>query len=110
MIAALACPVPARAQQDASPAPVPFAVGEELVYRARFAGIPAGRASMRVEGVETMRGRLAYHVVFTVDGGIPFFRVHDRYDSWIDVQTLSSLRHVQKISEGRYKRPTTYEI
>jgi hypothetical protein len=60
--------------------------------------------------VETVRGRQAYHVVFTLDGGIPFFRVHDRYDSWIDVQTLSSLRHTQRISEGRYKRTTTYEI
>jgi hypothetical protein len=91
-------------------APVPYRVGEELTYKATFGVIPAGTARMRVEGVETVRGRQAYHVVFTLDGGIPFFRVHDRYDSWIDVQTLSSLRHVQKISEGRYKRSTTYEI
>jgi len=91
-------------------APVPFRVGEELTYRATFGVLPAGTARMRVEGVETIRGRPAYHVVFTLDGGVPFFRVHDRYDSWIDVQTLSSLRHVQRISEGRYKRTTTYEI
>jgi len=91
-------------------APVPYKVGEELTYRATFGVLPAGTARMRVEGVETVRGRPAYHVVFTLDGGVPFFRVHDRYDSWIDVQTLSSLRHVQQISEGRYKRNTTYEI
>jgi len=91
-------------------APVPFTVGEQLTYRATFGVIPAGTARMRVDGVETVRGRPAYHVVFTLDGGVPFFRVHDRYDSWIDVQTLSSLRHVQQISEGRYKRTTTYEI
>ena len=91
-------------------APVPYRVGEELTYKAKFGAIPAGTARMRVEGVENVRGRQAYHVVFTLDGGIPFFRVHDRYDSWIDVQTLSSLRHTQQISEGRYKRSTTYEI
>jgi hypothetical protein len=91
-------------------APVPYRVGEELTYKARFGAIPAGTARMRVDGVELVRGRQAYHVVFTLDGGIPFFRVHDRYDSWIDVQTLSSLRHTQQISEGRYKRTTTYEI
>jgi hypothetical protein len=91
-------------------APVPYLVGEELTYKAKFGALPAGTARMRVEGVETVRGRQAYHVVFTLDGGIPFFRVHDRYDSWIDVQTLSSLRHTQRISEGRYKRTTTYEI
>jgi hypothetical protein len=91
-------------------APVPYRVGEELTYKAKFGAIPAGTARMRVDGVETIRGRQAYHVVFTLDGGIPFFRVHDRYDSWIDVQTLSSLRHTQQISEGRYKRTTKYEI
>ena len=91
-------------------AAVPYRVGEELTYKAKFGAIPAGTARMRVEGVEMVRGRQAYHVVFTLDGGIPFFRVHDRYDSWIDVQTLSSLRHTQLISEGRYKRSTTYEI
>ena len=91
-------------------AAVPYGVGEELTYKATFGGVPAGTARMRVEGVESIRGRPAYHVVFTIDGGVPFFRVHDRYDSWIDVQTLASLRHRQQISEGRYKRTTTYEI
>lgn len=91
-------------------APVPFSVGEELTFKASFGGIPAGTARMRVDGVELVRGRPAYHVVFTIDGGVPFFRVHDRYESWIDVQTLSSLRHRQQISEGRYRRTTTYEI
>jgi hypothetical protein len=91
-------------------AQVPFSVGEELTYRATFGIIHAGTARMRVDGIESVRGRPAYHVVFSIDGGVPFFRVHDRYESWIDVQTLSSLRHRQQISEGRYKRNTTYEI
>ena len=89
---------------------VPFAVGEELTYKATFGAIPAGTATMRVDGIEMVRGRPAYHVIFAIDGGVPFFRVHDRYESWIDVQTLASLRHKQEISEGRYKRSTTYEI
>lgn len=91
-------------------AAVPYSVGEELVYKASFGGLPAGTARMRVAGVEMVRGRPAYHVVFTIDGGVPLFRVRDRYESWIDVQTLASLRHRQQISEGRYKRTTTYEI
>jgi hypothetical protein len=103
---ALTPPVPSTVSR----APVPYAVGEELTYKATFGMLPAGTARMRVDGIETVRGRPAYHVVFTLDGGIPLFRVHDRYDSWIDVQTLSSLRHRQQISEGRYKRTTLYEI
>jgi hypothetical protein len=93
-----------------SVASVPYAVGEELTYHATFSGIPAGTARMRVDGIELVRGRPAYHVVFSVDGGVPLYRVHDRYESWIDVETLASLRHRQQISEGRYHRTTSYEI
>jgi len=108
----IAGPLPAQTAtaESAPPAPVPFSVGEELVFHAKFGVLPAGSARMRVEGIDTVRGRVAYHVTFAVDGGIPFFRVHDRYESWIDVATLSSLRHRQQISEGRYSRNTTYEI
>ncbi len=109
----IAGPLPAQpATTELHPisAPVPFAVGEELVFHATFGVLPAGTARMRVEGIDTVRGRSAYHVTFAIDGGVPFFRVHDRYESWIDVETLSSLRHRQHVSEGRYKRNTTYEI
>ena len=82
-------------------AEVPFTVGEELVFRAKFGKIPAGSAKMRVEGIDTIRGRPAYHVVFAIDGGIPLFRVHDRYESWIDRETLSSLRHRHPTSSPR---------
>ena len=91
-------------------AAVPFVVGESLTYKASFGRIRAGTARMTVEGIEVVRGRPAYHVVFTLEGGIPLLRVRDRYESWIDVETLASLRHRQDISEGRYKRTTTYEI
>lgn len=98
------------AVQEPPMASVPFAVGEELVFHAKFGILSAGTARMRVDGIDTVRGRLAYHVTFSVDGGVPFFHVHDRYESWIDVETLSSLRHEQHVSEGRYHRNTTYEI
>ena len=112
--AAVAQPVETQAVRSTAgavnAASVPYAVGEELTYKASLGGISAGTARMRVDGIEVVRGRPAYHVVFSVDGGIPFFRVHDRYESWIDVETLASLRHRQQISEGHYKRTTVYEI
>ena len=107
---AMTAPAVAAVATRTAVAPVPFSVGEELTYKATFGGIPAGKARMHVTGIEMVRGRPAYHVVFSIDGGIPLFRVRDRYESWIDVATLSSLRHRQQISEGRYKRTTVYEI
>jgi hypothetical protein len=88
----------------------PFAVGEELIYSVRFGRIPVGTARMSVVGVEDVRGHPTFHLVFTIDGGIPLLRVHDRYESWIDTLTLASRRHVQEIREGGYKRNTRYEI
>ncbi|MEO8336562.1 MAG: DUF3108 domain-containing protein, partial [bacterium] len=88
----------------------PFSVGEELTYRVKFGKIPVGTARMHVVGVEDIRGHPTFHLVFTIDGGLPFFRVHDRYDSWIDTLTLASRRHVQEIREGGYKRNRRYEI
>jgi hypothetical protein len=107
---AIAAGVAAPSRSAVVFASAPFAVGEELTYRATFGGLPAGSARMRVDGIEMVRGRPAYHVLFSIDGGVPFYRVHDRYESWIDVQTLASLRHRQDISEGRYSRKTNYEI
>ena len=100
----------ARVAAAQSTARLPFTVGEELTYHASFARIPAGTARMRVAGIDTVRGVPAYHLLFTIDGGVIGFRVHDLYESWIDTATLSSLRFVQRISEGRYHRTTTYEI
>jgi hypothetical protein len=97
ILALLALPHAGVAQERR--AAVPFSVGEELVYKATFGKIPAGTARMRVDCIEIVRGRPTYHLIFAIDGGIPFFHVHDRYESWIDVETLSSLRHVQVVHE-----------
>jgi hypothetical protein len=88
----------------------PFSVGEELTYKVRFGRIPVGTARMSVAGIEEVRGHATFHLVFTIDGGLPLFSVHDRYESWIDTLTLASRRHVQEIREGRYKRNRRYEI
>ena len=97
-----------------APSHVPFGVGEQLIYEAEFhfAKVPLlrGTGQMEIVSVDTIRGRPAYHIVFTVHGGILGLKVDDRYDSWIDTATLASLRHVQRIHEVSYRRQTTYEI
>ena len=107
LAASLLAPVGALTAQFRS---APFLVGEELTFKAHLGVMPAGTARMRVESIDTVRGREAYHISFAIDGGIIGFRIHDRYESWMDVETLASLRHTQDISEGRYRRKTMYEI
>ncbi len=97
---------PARAGRS----PVPFGPGERARYEVRLGPAVVGRGSIELSGVEVVRGRAAYRTSFRVRGGVPFYRVDDRLESWIDVETLASLRHVQASREGRRSRARRYEI
>ncbi|MHB1222959.1 MAG: DUF3108 domain-containing protein [Gemmatimonadaceae bacterium] len=99
-----------EAPQSGRRAPVPFSVGERLHYDVHFGPIRAGSGSMEVRGIETVRGKEAYHTVFQVKGGIPFYRVHDVFESWFDTGTLASLKFVQDQDEGPKERERHYEI
>ena len=101
-VLALALLVPAHATlaQDSARMAVPFGVGERLEYEVRFGALRVGGGSMEVEGIKDVRGRETWHTVFTVRGGTFFYRVNDRYESWIDTRTGNSLRFRQDLNEG----------
>ena len=92
------------------PAKVPFGVGERSAYDVRFGGLKVGSGSMEVVGIESVRGHDTYHTVFRVKGGTFFYKVDDRFESWMDTRTLFSLRYVQDQSEGSKDRERHYEI
>jgi uncharacterized protein DUF3108 len=98
------------AQTDTIPPSKSLIVGERLEYEVKFGPIKVGRASMEVMGVEDVRGRRAWHTRFQVTGGTLFFRVNDVLESWIDIETFSSLRFRQQLSEGSRDRLYEYEI
>ncbi len=91
-------------------APVPFTVGERLEYDVRFSFKSVGTGVMEVKEIVDVRGRPSWHTIFTIKGGIPFFRVDDSMESWFDVFSLSSRRFHQRISEGGYRRTRMYEL
>jgi hypothetical protein len=95
---------------SSTPAPVPFAKGEHLEYDVKFGFLHVGSGSMDVAGVDSVRGRAAWHTIFRVQGGTFFYRVNDRLESWIDVNSIVSLRHWQELSEGRRDRERRFEI
>lgn len=93
-----------------APVPVPFEAGESLTYEVRFGAIKVGTGRMRVVGIENVRDRPAWHVLFTLSGGTFFYKVDDVYESWMDVLTLNSLRYVQNQDQGSRERKRTFEI
>lgn len=94
----------------AASAAVPFNKGERLDYDVKFSFLHVGNGSMEITGIDSVRGRSAWHTIFQVRGGTAFYRVNDRLESWIDTHDLVSLRHWQELSEGRRERERKFEI
>lgn len=88
---------PASAQPNAR---VAFAVGEAQVYDVKFGPLTVGSGKAEVIGIDTIRGRPAYHLRLDLRAGIPGFRVSDVLESWLDITTLSALRFRQSTNQG----------
>jgi len=86
-------------------APVPFGVGERMEYDVKY-GIfgTIGKGVLHVTEIDTIRGNPSYHIDFTLKGGIPFAKVDDRHQSWLDVSRLISHRYDQDVDEVGYQR------
>jgi hypothetical protein len=86
-----------------------FQPGEKILYVIKYGFVPSGFATLEVPAVETVNGRPAYHIVSrakTNKGTDIFFKVRDRNESWMDVESLCSLRFHQNLREGFHRRQT----
>lgn len=114
LIAALAClssclALPLRGQ-DGGVASVPFGVGESMVYNVKYGPINVGTGRMEVVGIDTVRGRPAWHLRLELRAGIPGFRVVNVLESWVDMRSLSSLRYRQETSQGGKEERRVVEL
>jgi hypothetical protein len=89
---------------------VPFGPGERMEYDVKFGALRVGNAHMEVVALDNVRGRPAWHTAFWVQGGNFLYRVNDVYESWMDAETLSSLRFVQELEEGGKDTERKFEI
>jgi hypothetical protein len=104
-------PLPTLPPPQQAPARVPYGVGELLEYDISFGKVHVGNGSMEVLPLDTVRGRDTWHTIFRVNGGLRFvYSVHDRYEDWTDIHTLSTLRYRADIDEGGYNPKRRYEI
>jgi Protein of unknown function (DUF3108) len=96
-----------------SPARVlaPFNVGERAQFRASWGILGrVGTGTLGIVALDTVRGRSAYHAVFTIKGGIPGARVDERMETWLDQKRLFSHRFVQRTRYPRFSRDRTREF
>jgi len=83
-----------------------FEVGEYLVYRAYYnwgpIWIPAGEVSFKVEDADSL-----YHIKIvgkTYTSYESIYKVYDRYESYVDKETLQPHTFIRDIQEGSYYR------
>lgn len=84
-----------------------FQKGEELDYRIHYGFIDAATATIKIENNDkNINGREAMHVVGTGESKGAFnlfFKVRDRYETYIDEKSLCPLMFVRRVDEGGYK-------
>lgn len=113
---AAAAPAHVSAQDSPPPAfpldatPVPWAVGDTLVYEVRVGPARAGEAQLRVEGIDTVDGFPAYHFTLSMRAGWMLLSIAYEYASWYDVRDLVSRRFVREIDEPFYESTRRFAI
>jgi hypothetical protein len=89
-----------------------FKEGEYLRYRVHYGFLNAGYATLTVNEV-TYNGKPHYHVVgegYSTGAVKVFFKVEDRYETYMDKSNLLSSKFIRKIREGSYVRDQTMVI
>jgi hypothetical protein len=83
-----------------------FQRGEYLKFRLHYGLINAGYASLEVTDQPVyFNGRPCYHIVGKGWSSAPWdrvFRIRDRYESWMDQETLVPYRFERYINEGNF--------
>ncbi len=84
-----------------------FRTGETLYFDVDYGFFAVGKAVMSIPDADSVFGRKTFHVLFKVKS-MPFFdaffKVRDRYESFIDSAGIFSWRFEQHVREGNYKR------
>jgi hypothetical protein len=86
---------------------VGFGPGEKLVFSVQYSLVKAGEATLEVRNLADIDGRPCYRIVSDARTNKFFsgvFKVRDRFESYMDTTSLSSLRYEKHLREGRFKR------
>jgi len=83
-----------------------FNIGEYLKFDISYGFIHAGTASISIPEFRTMSDRKCYYIkaeAFSAAAFSWFFKVEDKYETYIDVEGIFPWRFEQHIREGKFK-------
>lgn len=84
-----------------------FGLNEKLTFNVNYSFATVGIATFSIPEIKTFSGRKCYRIKFEVNT-VPsfdlFFKVRDRYESYLDVEGIFPWRFEQHIREGKFSR------
>ena len=83
--------------------PVPYKTGEYCSYTLSYGIIKAAYAEYQIKNIVTLNDKKAYHIIAkgrTATFFDWFFKVRDRYETYIDIETLEPLFFIRDVNEG----------
>lgn len=92
--------------------PVPFPIGEHMLYQAKYGFINVGTATMDVTSVDTVRGTPTVHLIFHIVGSALFgaYKLDQKLESWVGRDDFVSRRYVVDTDEKGKHWGHTYDI
>jgi len=108
VLAGLAGGEPENEQAGATAIPV----DSRLAYKVKYLGITCGHMTLE-SWLEDYRGKPVYHIIMTARNSKFFnkiYRIDGRIDSWVDVETMSTLEYVSDITEKGERETKRYTI
>lgn len=82
-------------------------LNEELIFDVSWKFIKVGQGTLEIRGTEEINGRTTYHIYSQANSAKffdNFFKVRDTNESWIDTESLCSLRYATNIYEGGWEK------
>jgi hypothetical protein len=78
---------------------VPFAVGEKMVFSAKYGPFSVGEATMEVAGLDTIRGAEMVRFQFHIQGGALWYHLDQLLESWVGRSDFRSRRYINDSEE-----------
>jgi hypothetical protein len=90
-----------------------FRVGEELKFTLKWGVIKGGNSTMSIPDMASIKDRDAFHIVTearTVGLADVVYKTRDRNETWLDAQSLSTVKYEKHIREGSFRVETAVEL
>jgi hypothetical protein len=90
--------------------PVPWTVGETFEYSGKYLMFSAGSGTMRVVGVDTVRGVPSWHFSLVMNISAVVYHSHTEMTSWTGVNDFVSRRFVKVLNDSGSSQNRDYII